>query len=276
MRIYLFALSLFSVLFSGCAFHSGHVTTAPYGANFTYLEQAFGQAKTLKVLGIGSINRNALINEARQAMMANRPIATNEGYANVSVDIKNGYYLLFSKTTVTVSADIIAYSANPPARMAQTYGLPMSLAPYKEILYPIGHQVFDSKGKPSFIKGHADDGLFCIAKANPNQINSVPYSDCYVEIKSIYPQLTKGWSTNILSVEDTSGLFRAGDTVRTEEMAQYILVNISGSEALLLEIYNPKSALHKGYITPQFLSIEEIFVSKKELAGSKLWSSNNF
>jgi hypothetical protein len=41
---------------------------------FRYIEQAIGQSKTFKIFGLGGLRRDALVYEARQDLLQNRPL----------------------------------------------------------------------------------------------------------------------------------------------------------------------------------------------------------
>lgn len=98
------------LLLSSCAFHSGIMTSsvALTDANFKIVGLAHGNAHTLKVLGIGGLDKDALVLEAKTDMYKKYPLPKGQVFANITVDFKNSFLILFTETKVTVSADIIA------------------------------------------------------------------------------------------------------------------------------------------------------------------------
>ena len=77
-------------------------------ANFKIVGLAHGNAHTLKVLGIGGLDKDALVLEAKTDMYKKYPLPKGQVFANITVDFKNSFLILFTETKVTVSADIIA------------------------------------------------------------------------------------------------------------------------------------------------------------------------
>ncbi|WP_282037889.1 DUF6567 family protein [Saccharicrinis aurantiacus] len=105
--IFVFAV----VLFSSCmANHFGVMSTGPITKQVQYVDMAMGVSQTQKVLFFGGLSKDALVLNAKQKLMRNRPLQVNESYANFIVDFKNSYYLFYSSTIATVSADVINFS----------------------------------------------------------------------------------------------------------------------------------------------------------------------
>lgn len=98
-------------LCNSCAFHKGVMTgnASLQGTNFELIDMATGKASTVKVLGIGGLNKNALVLEAKRDLYSNYPLSIGQAFANVTVDFKNSYILVVSITDVTISADIVQF-----------------------------------------------------------------------------------------------------------------------------------------------------------------------
>lgn len=99
----------FVFLLGSCAFHSGVMTSNPNftSPNHELTALAVGTASTEKIFGIGGLKKDALVLEAKKNLYAVYPLKKGQSYANTSVDLKKAFYLFFSKTTVTISADIV-------------------------------------------------------------------------------------------------------------------------------------------------------------------------
>ncbi len=105
---------IIAVLVSSCsATHSGYManSAALSSANFSYLKQNInGQATATYVLGIGGLAKATLVDNAKQRMLENNPLKSNQTFANLTVNFKNSYYLgLFAKVKCTVTADIVEF-----------------------------------------------------------------------------------------------------------------------------------------------------------------------
>ena len=79
--------------------------------NFSYAQQNVqGKAQATYVLGIGGMNREAIVNEAKQNMLANTPLKSNQALANLSVDFKYSNFLaLVTTVRCYVTADIVEF-----------------------------------------------------------------------------------------------------------------------------------------------------------------------
>lgn len=88
-------------------------------ANFDYVYPSVsGTASTLYVLGMGGLSKTAIVEHAKQDLLRQRPLKSNEGLANITVNWKNTFYLIVSTTECTVTADIVRFRMNDEA--AQT------------------------------------------------------------------------------------------------------------------------------------------------------------
>lgn len=96
---------LLATLATSCAYHVGNVSTGSHiDCPMRYI--ATGTAQTHKVLGIGGINKEALIVEAKQELYQKFPYQKDVKLSNFSVDYQFTFWLLYSRTKVTVSADV--------------------------------------------------------------------------------------------------------------------------------------------------------------------------
>ncbi|TAH25901.1 MAG: hypothetical protein EAZ07_05890 [Cytophagales bacterium] len=104
--LYLFTLSIMS----SCAVHSGNISTGS-SMDGQLKDVVTGEASTRKILGIGGMNKNGLILEAKRDLYNKYKQNKNIKLTNFSVDFKTTYYLFFYSTTLaTVSADLYDYN----------------------------------------------------------------------------------------------------------------------------------------------------------------------
>jgi hypothetical protein len=108
-------LGMIAVLFSSCAsFHAGSISgSAALGsANFDYIQKGVtGSSSATYILGIGGMEKQKMVDEARVDMLKANPLKANQALANMAVDYKNTIILgtLYRKLTVNVTADIVEF-----------------------------------------------------------------------------------------------------------------------------------------------------------------------
>ena len=97
---------------NSCAFHSGLMTgnASLNNADFNIVDFAIGSSETIKVLGFGGLKSEALVLEAKRNLYENYPLKKGQALANVTVDFKNEFYLLWSKLKVVVSAEVVDFN----------------------------------------------------------------------------------------------------------------------------------------------------------------------
>lgn len=102
---------LFISLLTSCAIHSGMMNNSVQlnQNNFRYIRNASGQAKTNKILGIGGNEKQALVAEAKKNLLDNYPLKDGQALANIVVDFKTSYFIIFLENKVTVTADIVEF-----------------------------------------------------------------------------------------------------------------------------------------------------------------------
>jgi hypothetical protein len=100
--IFLFPLSLLAV---SCAFHSGNVSTgADIDCPRKYI--VYGSASTFKFLGLGGLDSDGLIKDAKVNLYQSIPQTRGLKLTNFAVDFKTTFLILFITTKATVSADL--------------------------------------------------------------------------------------------------------------------------------------------------------------------------
>ncbi len=100
-------------LFTSCAVHQGNMNNSASlnKANFNYVEQNLkGSSHTIKVLGIGGLGDDALVDDAKQAMLTDTNLQANQALVNVTVNWKNSWVFFVRKSKCTVTADIVEFN----------------------------------------------------------------------------------------------------------------------------------------------------------------------
>ena len=105
----LISLISFALLLNACAFHNGVMISNPNFTSPDYVlsSLAIGTASTEKFLGIGGLKTDALVLEAKKNLYSNFPLKKGQSYSNLTVDFKKSFFIIYNKTIVTVSADIV-------------------------------------------------------------------------------------------------------------------------------------------------------------------------
>ena len=108
----LFTIASFVLFLSGCAIHTGYMdSSAALGeAGFSYTQTSIsGSASTLRVLGIGGLSKQAIVEEAKMDMLKNNPLKDDQALANVTVNWKYSFYVVVQTTSCTVTADVVEF-----------------------------------------------------------------------------------------------------------------------------------------------------------------------
>ena len=112
----LVSLFLIALLFAGCAIHGGYlghsiITTVELSQNnFKVVDRVSGSAYANKILGFG-ISNEKLYNDAFSQMVKNADLKGGaKALVNVATDVQFSKYVLWSRKTVTVSADVVEFT----------------------------------------------------------------------------------------------------------------------------------------------------------------------
>jgi len=112
MKRLLTALGLL-LLMGSCAFHGGMMTANLLpNPESEIVGQGFGRAKTVHVLGIGGLDHQSLMADAKRNLYANRPLKKGETYANLVVNTRIIPWIMVIVTELTVTADIVKLQAD--------------------------------------------------------------------------------------------------------------------------------------------------------------------
>ena len=97
---------------------------------------------TTKFFGLGGLNHDALLLEAKKEMMNARPLKANEQYANLTCDFKNTLVFFVVTTKVTVSADVIKLvEGEQPYLYSETYKSKITIPKNQNDLFKVGDSV---------------------------------------------------------------------------------------------------------------------------------------
>lgn len=110
------SLKLFLILisFQSCvAFHSGTMSSSASlsSPNFSYIKkEVSGQSKATYIFGFGGIERQTLVNEAKNNMLRENSLNDNQALTNLTVNFKHSNYFGVVQTVQCfVTADIVQF-----------------------------------------------------------------------------------------------------------------------------------------------------------------------
>ena len=79
-------------------------------SNFQVVDIVSGTAKAQYFLGIGGLNKAGLLLEARKNFFQSNKPKKGQVLANLSVDYKTAFYLIYWQTTATITADLVDFN----------------------------------------------------------------------------------------------------------------------------------------------------------------------
>ena len=108
-----FIISIVSFL-SSCAVHTGMMTGSASLSNpdFSIIKVVSGSASAHYFLGIGGLNKTGLLSVARKNLFLNNSLKRGQVLANLSVDYKTSFYILYWQTTATITADLVDFNSS--------------------------------------------------------------------------------------------------------------------------------------------------------------------
>lgn len=112
-----------ALLTTSCAYHGGIMTgnASLSNNNFKIIGVAKGVASTTKIIGMGGLDKQSLVYEAKKDLYKNFPLKPGQALANISVDFSDAFYFILNKTTVTIHAEVVDY--NNDSRLKPSYAL---------------------------------------------------------------------------------------------------------------------------------------------------------
>ena len=115
----LFLILIASFLLSSCAFNDGlisnvnnQVTSVELSEkNFTVVDMVRGESSALYIFGIGGLDKNGLVAEAKAKMLANAGlVGTSRAVVNQTVEVKHTFFPFVRKFDVVVTAHIVEFT----------------------------------------------------------------------------------------------------------------------------------------------------------------------
>tara|TARA_B100001146_G_scaffold27057_1_gene20352 strand:- start:211 stop:564 length:354 start_codon:yes stop_codon:yes gene_type:complete len=108
-----FCLSIIMMLSSCAAGLTGYMSnsTSLSSNNYSYVKKDItGKSQATYVLGIGGMNREAIVAEAKQNMLGKYELKDGQAIANTTVDFKFSSFLgIVATTKCYVTADIVEF-----------------------------------------------------------------------------------------------------------------------------------------------------------------------
>jgi hypothetical protein len=109
-QIYFFFLL---IMMSSCAIHDGMMmsTSLPSGlTEAAYLDYAIGYSRSDYWFGIGGLNKDAQLYEARRNLMLNYSLKESESFDILTMDRKTTLFLPYARVEVLIIADVVESS----------------------------------------------------------------------------------------------------------------------------------------------------------------------
>lgn len=103
----LLPILLIGLFMNSCTIHQGQVINLNYGRTVSIPNQAIGTSSVGYFFGLGGNNSSVLLKEAKDDLIRNRPLQPNEKYVNQNLNISTTYFLFYTRTRFTLTADII-------------------------------------------------------------------------------------------------------------------------------------------------------------------------
>jgi hypothetical protein len=218
---------------TSCAVHRGTISTSATDKNIVYKDIAIGVSECKQILGFGGLSQDALIYEAKKELFKNYPLNANELYLNYVLDIKNSYFIVFSKTKITITADIAEYTKdsllNP---YTSKYRILLGMQPSESKLFEVGDSIiFDKYIKVTIISFAADQKARILCENNRGKLftkkvsisqlytNKKNYKDYKIgEFKPYFDRDNKPLSGKIFAVgENSYMLIESNGELRIED-----------------------------------------------------------
>lgn len=151
---------LSSLIFTSCATHFGMLSTSTNNRPVVYEDIAIGVAQSNQFLGMGGLSQDALVFEAKRELIRNRPLRTNEEFANFSVDFKRTFLIINLRTKVTVTADVVSFEKDSGSDIySENYTRKLSSIALSNELFAIGDSVLFKKDKKGVIISAINDHM---------------------------------------------------------------------------------------------------------------------
>lgn len=123
LRTTLFFLIIY--LLSSCATHHGFLSSNAVLINndFKIIGLGIGESESLKVLGFGGLKKDALVFDAKNDLYKKVELKQGQALTNITVDFKQEFYFIYSKTKVIVTGEIVDFNSSNDKLSQNYYGL---------------------------------------------------------------------------------------------------------------------------------------------------------
>jgi len=110
-KSYFVFVVLQTLLIAGCAVHNGQITgnAALSGNNYKYVGTVSASNSCTYVFHWGGNAKKAQLRELKEKLQQRYPMRDGLAWANVTTEIKTGFYVIFDKRKATLTADIIDF-----------------------------------------------------------------------------------------------------------------------------------------------------------------------
>lgn len=110
--LYLLPIFFAGLVMNSCTFHKGQIVDLNYGQAVSISNQAVGISSAGYFFGLGGNKSSVLLKEAKDDLIRNRPLKANEKYVNQNLNVSTSYFLIYSRTKFTITADVISTDNN--------------------------------------------------------------------------------------------------------------------------------------------------------------------
>ncbi|MBN2681822.1 MAG: hypothetical protein JXR58_04900 [Bacteroidales bacterium] len=123
--IRLLHIIVITVFLNSCAMHNGVLSSNAVFAdkNFKVIGIGIGESQSIKILGFGGLKKNALVFEAKDDLYKKTCLKQGQILTNITLDYKHEFYIVFSKTKVTISGEIVDFNDEANDLKDNFYGL---------------------------------------------------------------------------------------------------------------------------------------------------------
>jgi len=118
-------LLLIVLVTSSCATHLGYLSSNAVivDNNFRIIGIGVGESESIKIFGFGGLKKDALVFDAKKDLYKNIELKSGQALTNITVDLKNEYYIVYSKLKVIVTAEIVDFNTNNFNTLPNNYEL---------------------------------------------------------------------------------------------------------------------------------------------------------
>ncbi len=221
MKLILLYSTLISLFLFSCGSHYGTLSSDFLGDEYHYVDQALGYSETSGLGVIGGMSKDAMVLEAKNNMMQNRPLQAGESYANFTVDFSSKAFLIFKRKCL-VTADVVREKSMDESVYSELYNRKVLDRMDNRCFFEVDDTLRNNEGSYFIYKGmKSDDKILCskvqIDKPNIIKIKSKPLENTY--------NTTRG-----------SFGYGIGDTL-IHERFNYIILGVGMSELLVTDLY---------------------------------------